>query len=140
MIIFKENILKAEDVILFQRKMNWNVDSIEQWEKSLKNSLFTVSAYDHDELVGMGRLLGDGVIYWYLNDIFVLSEFQGKGIGREIVQRLIDHIKKAGLSKTEVPVCLMSAMGKEGFYEKLGFRSRPHEYEGAGMELVLMID
>jgi hypothetical protein len=34
----------------------------------------------------------------------------------------------------------MCAKDKEPFYEKLGFRSRPHECEGAGMEFEMMID
>lgn len=92
------------------------------------------------ELVAMGRLLGDGAIYWYINDVYVLDEYQGQGIGREIMNRLVAYIKHNSLPETEVSVCLMCAKGKEGFYEKLGFRCRPHEYEGSGMELELVID
>ncbi|MCR5501527.1 MAG: GNAT family N-acetyltransferase [Lachnospiraceae bacterium] len=33
-----------------------------------------------DEVVGMGRLVGDGVMYWYLQEIVVLPEYQGRGI------------------------------------------------------------
>ena len=38
-IIFRENELTADDVLLFQQKMNWTVDPKEQWLKSLKNTL-----------------------------------------------------------------------------------------------------
>lgn len=139
-IVFKENELAADDVLLFQQKMNWTVDPKEQWTKSLKNTLYSIAAFYDDEMVAMGRLLGDGSIYWYVNDIYVLTQYQGKGIGREIMNKLIDYIKKNSLSGSEVSVCLMCAKGKEGFYEKLGFHSRPHEYEGSGMELEIVID
>ncbi len=136
---YKENILTAEDVILFQRKMNWVEDPKAQWEKSLQNTIYSIVAMKDNEIVAMGRLLGDAAIYWYINDVFVLTEYQGCGIGREIVSRLIQYVKKNSLSGTEASVCLMCAKGKEVFYEKLGFRTRPHEYEGSGMEMEIVI-
>lgn len=138
-ISFKENILTADDVILFQKKMNWTVDSKEQWEKSLKNTVYSVVAMKDGEIIAMGRLLGDEAIYWYINDVFVLTDYQGYGIGREIVHRLLQYVKENSLSGTEVSVCLLCAKNKEGFYEKLGFCTRPHEYEGAGMEMEISI-
>ena len=139
-IVYKENILSADDVLLFQKKMNWTVDPKEQWEKSLKNALFSVVAVKDDEIIGIGRLLGDGAIYWFITDVFILTRYQSKGIGSEIVNKLLEHVKKTSLPGTEVSVCLMCAQGKEGFYERFGFRCRPHDYEGAGMELELKID
>jgi len=138
-LIYKENILTAEDVILFQRKMNWAEDPKAQWEKSLLNTIYSIVAMKDNEIVAMGRLLGDAAIYWYINDVFVLAEYQGCGIGREIVSRLIQYVKENSLSGTEVSICLMCAKGKEAFYEKLGFRTRPHEYEGSGMEMEIVI-
>ena len=138
-ILYKENILTADDVLLFQQKMNWTVDPKEQWEKSLANALFTIVAVKNDEIIAMGRLLGDAAIYWFITDVFVLTEHQGKGIGSEIINQLLEHVKKSGIAGTEVSVCLMCAKGKEGFYERFGFRCRPHEYEGAGMELEISI-
>ena len=137
---YKENILVADDVLLFQKKMGWTVDPREQWEKSLKNTDYSIAAIYNGELIAMGRLLGDAAIYWYINDVYVLNQYQGKGIGREIMSRLLTHVRQNSLPGTEVSVCLMCAKGKEGFYEKLGFRRRPHEHEGAGMELELIID
>jgi len=136
---YKENILTAEDVILFQRKMSWDEDPKAQWEKSLLNTIYSIVAIKDNEIVAMGRLLGDASIYWYINDVYVLTEYQGCGIGREIVNRLLQYVKENSLLGTEVSVCLMCAQDKEAFYEKLGFRIRPHEYEGAGMEMEIVI-
>lgn len=138
-IIYKENPITAEEVLLFQQKMGWTLDPIELWRRSLAQTLYSIGAYQGDELIGMGRLLGDGAMYWYINDVFVLTAYQGRGIGREIMARLLAHIQKHGVPGTEASVCLMCAKGKEGFYEKLGFRARPHETEGPGMECELLI-
>lgn len=119
--------------------MNWDEDPKAQWEKSLLNTIYSIVAMKDNEIVAMGRILGDAAIYWYINDVFVLIKYQGCGIGREIVSRLLQYIKENSLSGTEVSVCLMCAKGKEAFYEKLGFRTRPHEYEGSGMEMEIVI-
>jgi len=136
---YRENRLSAKDVIQFQHKMGWNEDPIEQWESSLNKTLFSVIALKDDEMIGMGRLLGDASIYWYIQDVFILTEYQGLGIGTEIVKRLIQHVKENSISGTSVSIFLMSAKGKEGFYEKLGFLRRPHDLEGAGMEMEIKI-
>jgi len=136
---YRENRLSAKDIIQFQHKMGWHEDPIEQWEKSLSKTLFSVTAMVGDEMVGMGRLIGDATIYWYIQDIFILTEYQGMGIGTEIVKRLIQHVKENSISNTSVSVFLMSAKGKEGFYERLGFLQRPSDRDGAGMEMEINI-
>lgn len=92
-----------------------------QVEKALRNGLFHVSAICYGKTVGMGRLVGDGAMYWYLQDIIVLPEYQGKGIGKNIVNRLLKHIKSTAIPGTKIEVGLTSVKGKEPFYEKLGF-------------------
>ena len=125
---------------MFQRKMGQTEDPIEQLEKSLNNTMFNVVSVKDNEIIGMGRLIGDGAIYWYINDVYILTEYQRLGIGAQIVKRLLQYVKENSISGTSVSICLMCAQGKEKFYENLGFRIRPHEYEGAGMELEMDVD
>jgi len=106
----------------------------------LAHQLYSVTAYLNKEIIGIARLLGDSSIFFYINDVWVLPEYQGKGLGKTLVEWLIKHIKKSCLPGTSVSICLMSAKGKEGFYEKLGFKQRPHDWEGAGMEMELDIE
>jgi len=136
---YRENILTADDYVSFQRKMGWPEDPKAQIEKSLANTLHSIVAMQGDEIVGMGRLLGDAAIYWYMNDVFIRTAYQGQGIGTEIVKRLVAYVKANSLPGTSVSLYLFCAQGKEGFYERLRFRCRPHEYEGAGMELEIDI-
>ena len=104
-------------------------------EKALKNGLFNVSAVCDGKVVGMGRLVGDGAMYWYLQEIIVLPEYQGKGIGKSIVNRLIEHIKSEAVPGTKIEIGLTAVKGKEPFYEKFGFSVCP-----TGMKKRMEID
>lgn len=56
---------------------------------SLDGSLFGVVALAGDAAVGMGRLVGDGVKYFYVQDVAVDPAWQGRGIGQAIVDALL---------------------------------------------------
>lgn len=60
-------------------------------------------------------------MYWYLQEIIVLPEYQGKGIGKSIVNRLLEHVRETAIPGTGVEVGLTAVKGKEAFYEKFGF-------------------
>ena len=116
-----ENELKAKDFIRLKVAAGFMDRPIEQIEKALKNNLFDVTAVYNGEVIGMGRLVGDGFMYWYLQEIIVLPQFQGQGIGTRIVNRLLDYIKENTTPGTFVSVGLTAATGKDTFYEKFGF-------------------
>ena len=136
-IAYRENALSAEDFLRLRHAVGWSGD-LEQIELSLQRGLYNVAALDGEAVAGMGRLVGDGVMYWYVQDVIVDPAYQGQGIGREIMTRLLAHIKGNSLPRSNATVGLMSAIGKHPFYEKLGFRVRPNEREGPGM--VMQID
>ncbi len=117
----KENELTAKDFIRLKVATGFRDRPIEQVEKALESNLFDVIAVCNDEVIGMGRLVGDGVMYWYLQEIIVLPEFQGKGIGTRIVDRLLEYIKDNTTPGTFVSIGLTAATGKDTFYEKFGF-------------------
>ena len=117
----KENELTAKDFIRLKVATGFRDRPIEQVEKALENNLCDVIAVCNDEVIGMGRLVGDGVMYWYLQEIIVLPEFQGKGIGTRIVDRLLEYIKDNTTPGTFVSIGLTAATGKDTFYEKFGF-------------------
>jgi len=136
---YKDNILKADDYLMFIEKMNADEATREQAELAVTNQLFSVVAVRDGKYIGMARLIGDAAIYWLIEDVWVLPEYQSKGIGRKMAERLIRYIKENG-PKGYHSLCLMCAQGKEGFYEKLGFVQRPHKWEGAGMEMEIKIE
>ena len=89
-----ENKLKAKDFIRLKLSAGFRERSVELVEKALDNNLYDVVAVTGGEVIGMGRLVGDGVMYWYLQEIVVLPEYQGNGIGTAIVNRLLEYITK----------------------------------------------
>lgn len=67
-----------------------------RWEAmpaSLAGSVCGVVAYDADDQpVAMGRVVGDGAFYFYIQDVVVHPDHQGRGLGRAVVQSLRDQV------------------------------------------------
>ena len=116
-----DNGLSAEDFIRLKVAAGFIERPLEQVRKALENGLFNVAAVCDGKVVGMGRLVGDGAMYWYLQEIIVLPEYQGKGIGKSIVDRLLAHVESTAVPGTKIEVGLTAVKGKEPFYEKSGF-------------------
>ena len=104
-------------------------------EEALKNTLYSLCVYDVDKLIGYGRIIGDKTIFLYIQDIMVIPKYQGKQIGTGIMNKLIEKINEYKKINPEIRTYLGASKGKESFYEKFGFVSRPNEELGAGMIL-----
>lgn len=113
----------VEEIKDFHEAVGWdNVDDIAT-ATALKNSLFGVVALHKGKTIGCGRVIGDGGMYFYIQDIIVLPEYQGRGIGRMIMDAVMDYISAS--AKPNAFIGLMSAKDKAGFYVKFGFSERP---------------
>ena len=86
--------------------------------RMLLGSCSVVSAWQGGRLVGIGRATSDGVFRAVLWDVVVAEEHQGRGLGRRIVQALLDSPPVASSER----VYLMTT-NSSGFYERLGFSS-----------------
>jgi len=80
------------------------------------NSKFKCFIFDKSKLVGVGRALADGIDCSYICDVAIHPEYQGIGLGRQIISKLIK------LSEGHKKVILYANPGREGFYNKLGFK------------------
>lgn len=96
---------------------------------AIGNSWYHLSAYDGDVLVGFGRIVCDGVLHAVIFDLIVHPSHQRRGIGSEILTRLLTVCSESGIPDIQ----LFAARGKATFYEKHGFRPRPNNTPG--MEL-----
>lgn len=92
-----------------------------QLKEALNNSWRLICAYDGNQLVGFGRVVSDGILYAMIYDLIVIPSHQGRGIGSEMLNRLITECQTAGLRSIQ----LFAAAGKLSFYEKRGFVQRP---------------
>ena len=87
----------------------------EDLKTTFSNSMFKYLVQDGGRLIAAGRALADGVDCSYLCDIVVHPDYQGRGIGKALVERL------KALSAGHRKIILYANPGKEGFYRKLGF-------------------
>jgi ribosomal protein S18 acetylase RimI-like enzyme len=87
--------------------------------EALRKSLYGLVVLSKGEAVGMGRIVGDGEIFFYIQDIAVKPEYQGKGIGRMIMDALMAYLETGAPNKAFVG--LFAADGKQPFYERYGF-------------------
>jgi ribosomal protein S18 acetylase RimI-like enzyme len=87
----------------------------ETLQTAFQNSRYALFAWDSGKLIGAGRVLSDGVDCAYICDVALLPEYQGAGLGKTLVQQLLD------LLKNHQKIILYAAPGKEPFYRKLGF-------------------
>jgi len=78
---------------------------------------FMVAREANGRIVGMGRVISDGVSDAYIQDVVVFESHRGLGIGREIVRRLTAGCVAAGIGW----ICLIAEPGTQAFYEPLGF-------------------
>ena len=113
---------------LFQTT-GWNEKyglSSDELMQALHSSWYVLSAYEAEKLVGLGRLVSDGVLHATVYELIVLPEYQGQGIGGQILEKLVKKCKDSGIRDIQ----LFCAAGKREFYEKRGFVARPDDAPG----------
>ena len=126
---YSEAAPKAADYHALFETTGWNSYygvTVDDLEKVLASSWRTVSAYEHGVMIGFGRLLSDGVMHAMIFDLIVHPDHQRKGIGSEILRRLVTTCESAGIHDIQ----LFSAEGKAPFYLRHGFSLRPGSAPG----------
>lgn len=97
-------------------------------EKGLKNSVYSILVKDSTKPIGMGRVIGDGGCHCQVVDICVLPEYQGRGIGKMIMEKVMEYIK------TELPESCYISLIADGdahhLYEQFGFKEVMPESRG----------
>ena len=132
-----ENQLDVQTYFDLRTSVDWINFSPEQTQTALKNSVLDIVAYDQEKAVGMGRIVGDGAIYCYVQDVVIHPNYQGKGIGSTILNKLIEKVAQNLEDGERMSLGLVAAEGKESFYRQFGFKDLPHEASGAGMRKVI---
>ena len=90
--------------------------SANELERAFSNSLYKCFVWSSGNIIGVGRALADGVDCSYICDVAVLPEYQGEGIGGDVISSLL----KA--SEGHKKIILYSVPGRESFYKKYGFK------------------
>lgn len=121
-IIYKHNSSFTEnDILSLYDSVGWSeyTKNIEKLIRALNNSLYTLTAWDKNKLVGLTRVVGDGETIIYIQDILVLREYQRQGIGSKLLKAVLDKY-----NKIRQKVLLTDDTEKTRlFYEANGFES-----------------
>ena len=133
MVQLVEDQLDIDTYMELREAVHFRKLSRDQARRGLDNSLYTLVAYKDGKAVGMGRIVGDGAIICYVQDLIIRPEVQGEGIGGLILESLKSFVINTGFEGTTMMFDLMCAKGREPFYKKHGFIARPTESLGPGM-------
>lgn len=125
----------ADEFNMLTEAVGWGKRINEIVEEALRNTLCSICAYDGEKLIGYGRIIGDKTIFLYIQDVMIIPEYQGKKIGTGIMNTLLEKINEYKKVNPEIRTYLGASKGRESFYERFGFISRPNDDLGAGMIL-----
>lgn len=98
-------------------------------ETALQHSQFLVCAYQDGRLIGFGRIVDDGVLHAMIYDLIVHPDFQNRGIGSTILEKLLAYCLQNNIRDIQ----LFAAADSRKFYKKHGFQPRPDN--APGMEI-----
>lgn len=117
----KEKQIPLEKTLLLYNDVNWAAytQHPKQLEQAIQNSLLVISAWEEEKLIGLIRLVGDGLTIIYIQDILVLEKYQRKGIGRTLMNKALEqypNVRQKVLMTDDTPKT-------RAFYQSLGFQA-----------------
>ena len=130
------NKLTSKDYNGLRKTVNWDVLKPKRVEKILDKSFCTIVVKKDCQAIGMGRLVGDGLIFFVM-DVVVNPVYQRQGVGTKILKSLIDYVRKETPFNDFSIIQLISEKGKENFYMNLGFAIVPNDETGSGMQIFI---
>lgn len=133
MLTFVEDNKDVNTYLELRSKVHWIELNRQQAQMALNNSLKIITVYDDGQPIGMGRIVGDGAVISYIQDLIIIPEYQGKHIGSMLIEKLIEYVNSITINNSRMMLCLMCAKGRKIFYEKHGFIARPTDGLGPGM-------
>ena len=126
--------ISPEEYMELRRKVGWMEFPLEEAKNCVENAYMVLCVRDEeDKAIGVVRLLWDGGYVAFLSDVIVVPEYQGQGLGRELMEHVMAFIRSELKPGYKFMVSLSAAKGKEDFYKKFGFNVRPNEDVGPGM-------
>ena len=135
MIEYKEKMPTVEEYNYLNEKVGWGKREDIIVEEALNNTLYAVCVYDDEKIIGSARIIGDKTLFLYIQNVIVIPEYQSKKIGTQIMNKILEQIKKYKKINPEIKVYIGALKGKEKFYEKFGFITRNKANLGEAMIL-----
>ena len=113
----RETLPTSEEFVALREAAGMTPRTLDAAERGLPNSCHGVTVVHDGEVIGMGRIVGDGATVFQLTDIAVHPDHQGQGLGTEITRALVDWLHENAPSSAYVNL----VADVDGFYERFGF-------------------
>lgn len=124
------NKINVEDYKRLIKSAGWKILSDKQHQKALEHSMFLSVAKVGEEVVGIARLVGDYGTHGLIADVVVLPEYQGKKIGRQLINNIIKHVSDFLEEGEQFLIELLPENSKRNFYLNCGFKYKPENLDG----------
>jgi GNAT superfamily N-acetyltransferase len=128
-----EKLPTTEDYNQLRQSVGWGIYKRDVIEQALPNSLYCVCAVMDGEIIGMARIIGDGGLAYYIQDVILKPDYQLQGIGTQLMNKIMEYIRVHANNNSVIG--LMAAKDKEPFYTRYGFTVRPDYKTGSGMTM-----
>ena len=128
-----KTFIQTEEFCRLRESVGFQKLTAEQAETVLSNTQILVNAVNDGRSVGIVRVLTDFVTDAYITDVIVSPDFQGKGLGKQLVNEALERLKEHSVEEVKLACSLYANPGKEPFYAKFGFQELPNDKYGYGM-------
>ena len=125
--------ISPEEYMEMRKLVGWSEFPLEQAAEGLKHSAHLCVFRKDGKVIGIARVLTDHGYVVYIADVIVHPEYQGQGLGRALMNNVMSYINSLLKPGYKMMISLMAAQGKEEFYKKFGFFTRPDDTHGCGM-------
>lgn len=109
----------AQEYIALRARTGMSQKAINNSEIALRNSLFIVSLWEKEKLIGFGRVVGDRGITFIVSDIMVDPDYQRQGFGKLIMKEIDRYLEEN--TDDSAYVCLIADKPADKLYSQFGF-------------------
>lgn len=113
----------TKDYVSLRLRSGMGNKDLQRSQIALNNSLFTVSIYIKDKLIGFGRIVGDGGITYVVSDIMVDEKYRRKGLAEMVMKEIDDYFEKNTYEDSYI--CLIANSPADLLYKKHRFEYLP---------------
>lgn len=129
--------ISVEDFLSLRQMVHFQILQKNEAQCILEHTSYISAASFQGNIIGVTRLLYDYGTDAYITDVIVNPQYQGQGVGRMLIEDVVAYVKNHSFSNVRVTCNLYANVGKEAFYEKLGFSKLPFGKYGYGMLIAM---
>ena len=119
MIYICNETVSVNDLADLRESVGWNRME-KEYRNPLQTSYYHIAVYEKEALIGFIDCVSNGVTDAYIQDLMVHPDYQGRGIGTDLMKKMIDYLKK----KHIYMISVVFEEKLKPFYEKFGFSSK----------------